>query len=153
MQVVFSVERLSDVADEYAAFVKEYWNNTPENAREWTLDVNMELFCNLDRAGVAHLTVGRHKGKMVAAALYLIQRNPKHKSHWTALCDTFAVSRECRGQGVATRMMSFVEDAMRDTQAEEIINGYRMVYSTVPLFEKLGFELFEKYYRKPISKR
>jgi len=72
----------------------------------------------------------------------------KRKYQTEAVCDTFAVDHDWRGVGLGKRMMSHVLDVLRAEGVAEVVNGYRMVYGAVPLFEKLdGFTLYEKYYK------
>lgn len=149
-EIVFSHAVFTDTLDDYKAFVLRYWNESPENDDEAPLDFDWDLYRTLDHLDMLHLVVGRYTHRLVAAALYIIQRDAKRKYRTVALCDTFAVDRGWRGRGVGTRMMTYVESSLRMTTADVILNGYREVYEQVPLFERLGFTMFEKYYIKPI---
>lgn len=152
--VLFSIESLSECMEEYFQFVHSYWDQAPENENEVPLEFDRDVYERMDKANVLWLVVGRYYGKMVAAALYLVIINPKHKSLRVGQCDTFAVAREWRGQGLGKRMMQIVVNVMRNNGVDEITNGFREVFGdTQPLFEKLGFVPHERWYRLVIPTR
>jgi GNAT superfamily N-acetyltransferase len=146
--ITFARESFREIQTEYGKFVYEYWDNSPENSGHIPLDFNWDAYTRLDINSVLHLTVGRDDGKMVAAALYLLTNNIKHRGLMTAHCDTFAVSRDYRGQGLGRQLFAAVEPQLIALGIKEIHNSYREVYHTKPIFETLGFELMERIYVK-----
>jgi len=150
--IKFKEEQLSN---KYFAFVRDYWEHTPENANSPPLAFNMEMYANLHKSGIVKLMVGRIANDVIiAAALYIIYPNPKHMPSVVAQCDTFAVSRKWRGQGIGERLMGHALHMLREVGVNEVINGYREVYGDiVPLFEKLGFARYERLYRLELTAR
>ena len=149
--VEFAVEDFTRVQTEYAAFVYRYWNNTPENLSEVPLDIDWNVYLKMDADKLLHLMVARDDGRMVGAALYMIMMDPKHRTRRLATCDTFAVSRDYRGKGLGKQLYIAVEASLLPLEVDEIRNGYREVYHTKPLFEKLGFKLIERIYAKKVG--
>lgn len=149
--ISFAHENFTRVRSEYAAFVHRYWDNSPENGDEDPLDFNWHVYHGLDTDGLLHLYVGRDDGRMVAAALYIVMMDIKRKTRKVATCDTFAVARDYRGKGVGRKLYAFVEAALIKLKVNEVQQGYREVYHTKPLFEKLGFKVIERIYAKKVG--
>ena len=149
--IAFKTENFTRVQPEYAAFVHRYWDNSLENKDEEPLDFDWDVFLKMDADRLLHLTVGRDEGMMVAAALYMIMMDPKHRKRRLASCDTFAVARAYRNSGIGKQLYTAAEKALRTLGVNEIRNGYREVYHTKPLFEKLGFRLIERTYSKKVD--
>lgn len=149
--ITFAHEAFREVQPQYAEFVYEYWHNSPENDDHIPLDFNWDTYIRLDADNIIHLTVGRDDDKMIAAALYLILQNVKHRTILAAHCDTFAVAREYRGKGIGKRLFAAVEPLLSELGVKQIYNSYREVYHTKPLFEKLGFELVDRVYMKKVD--
>ena len=149
--IEFTVESFTNVRPEYGAFVYRYWNNTPENHDEVPLDIDWNVYLKMDADKLLHLMVARDDGRMVGVALYMVMMDPKHRKRRVAHCDTFAVARDYRGKGVGKQLYIAVESSLFPLEVDEIRNGYREVYHTKPLFEKLGFKLIERTYAKKVG--
>lgn len=149
--VAFAHENFTRVRAEYAAFVHRYWDNSPENKDELPLDFDWHVYNKMDADGFLFLIVGRDEGRMVAAALYIIMMDIKRKTLKVATCDTFAVSRDYRGRGIGAVMYKEAEHRLIKQGVNEIQQGYREVYHTKPLFEKLGFRLEHRMYVKKVN--
>lgn len=149
--ITFAHESFREAQPEYGDFVYEYWHNSPENDTTDRLDFNWDVYRKLDDDNIIHLTIGRYKDKMVAAALYLIMMDIKRKWKKVATCDTFAVSRDYRGRGFGKLLYYAVEPSLVALGVNEIQNGYREVYNVEPLFPKLGFYAEQRMYVKKVD--
>jgi GNAT superfamily N-acetyltransferase len=149
MRITFKEESLSN---EYFAFVRDYWEKTPQNANSPKLMFNMDMYAKLHTGGALKLMVGRVADDVIiAAALYVIYPSPKHMPAIVAHCDTFAVSTGWRGRGLGTQLMAHALPMLESCGVDEVLQGYREVYGdTKPLFEKLGFAPYERLYRKEL---
>ena len=147
----FATENLSDVIEEYGAFVYDYWHATPNNDGLDPLDFDWSTYRRMDEVGMLHLTIGRSEhNEMIAAALYIVHPDLKRRNWKIAHCDTFAVARTLRGNGIGRKLYEASEPALIALGVDEIVNGYREVYKTQPLFERLGFTCVERLYSKRI---
>lgn len=152
MTISFARENFADVQPEYGRFVDGYWNNSPANDGHIPLDFNWDAYRALDEMGSLHLTVGREDYQMIAAALYMVFPDLKRKTRIVAHCDTFAVSLDYRGMGLGKALYAEAEARLiTDCRVNSIVNMYREVYGTTPIFESLGFRFIERVYEKMVG--
>lgn len=146
----FRQEYLRDGHEEFDAMMHDYYTRTIAHQDVPDLGFNWPLYKSFENTGKLVLYSARDQ-ELCGFAMYIIGQHPKYPSMFLASCDTLAVLPEARGQGLGKRLVEYASDGLRVLGCTHMSHNYRMIYDTVPLFEKIGFTLYEKVYMKELK--
>jgi GNAT superfamily N-acetyltransferase len=142
-------EYLQNGHGEFDALMHRYYSTTIAHQDVPPLSFDWRLYRGFEDSGCLALYTARDT-QLDGFAMYVIAQHPKYPSMLLASADTLAVRPEARGQGLGRRLVEYAADELRALGCTHMTHNYRMIYDTVPLFEKLGFKLYEKVYMKDL---
>lgn len=116
------------------------------------IDTDWDVIQRIEDSGmlVAVGAVDDDTGTMLGYAIYFVFEHAHHRGVLFGACDIIAVSPAHRDKGIATRLIEAAEPLLRGYGARYMTHGFRHVYKTPPLFEKLGFTAEETTYIKEL---
>lgn len=146
----FHREFLKDGTDEFDALIHDYyrtteaWRDIPELRLDW------DFYGRLEDAGNFYVFTARGE-HLNGFAFYMVIEHWKYPSMFLASCDTLAVRPHLRGVGIGRQLVEYAQDMLKPLGVTHMTHNSRAVYDTVPLFEKIGFKLFERVYIKELK--
>jgi GNAT superfamily N-acetyltransferase len=128
----------------------DYYEDTEAAQGVPELDFNWDMYRGFEDAGTFVVYTARGK-RLNGFAFYMVVQHPKYPSMMLAACDTLAVRTELRGIGIGRQIVEYAQDQLKRLGATHMTHNARAIYDTVPLFEKIGFTLFERVYMKELK--
>lgn len=152
MDTTYQVERLSIAFIQQAeAMYNEYYDKTEASTDLPPYDFQWEKFVAADDDDTLLITTARQGDKLVGIALYFFIEHLHHRGLKIAYCDGLSTSMHVRGQGIGKKLYLFTEPLLKERGAHMVINHYRTCYPNKPVFESLGFNVWEHVYMKRIN--
>lgn len=130
------------------AIMHEYYEKTVAKHSVPPLDFDWDHYLTAEANNKFVLIVARDAEELIGFATYYVSVHPQYKTTMYAFCNTLAVKLKYRGQGVASKLVKAAEPYLKLYNVKYMVHGFRTVYDVEPLFQKLGFELYEKMYQK-----
>jgi GNAT superfamily N-acetyltransferase len=147
----FRQEFLRDGHEEFDALIHHYYAVTDASKDVPPLCFDWSFYLMLEDTGKL-VTFTVRTDQLDGFAQYFVVQNVKHPSMLLAACDTLAVRPEMRGHGIGRQLVEFATGELKALGCTHMTHGFRMTYrDEVPLFEKIGFRLYEKVYMKELS--
>lgn len=139
---VFTVERIEDIAAEIKPLHRAHWDETEMHRHELSFNPDYEAFIRYERAGRYVLLTLRRSGKLLGnCAMYLDKST--HTQTIIATEDTLYLLPEARKGRVASRFITYVENAMRLLGVREINITVKTVNKAGRFFRLLGYRHVE----------
>ena len=145
----FAREYLKNGVDEFDKLVHHYYRTTIASNDIPALQFNWPVYLDFEAAGRFHVYTARGND-LNGFAFYMVVPHWKYPSMMLASCDTLAVRPELRGVGIGRQIVEYAQDQLKVHGVTHMTHNSRAVYDTVPLFEKIGFNLFERVYIKEL---
>jgi GNAT superfamily N-acetyltransferase len=130
--------------------VHEYFRDTIAKENLPPLDINWDTYVDLERNNHTLVVGAWDHDELVGFVMYIVMEAPHHRRINLALCDILAVLPAYRGRHVGRILVASAEHLLRDRGVHYVHHQYRVEYGVTPLFEKLGFEVIERTYRKEL---
>ncbi len=102
-------------------------------------------------AGILRITTARLDNKLVGFTLYIVMPALHHNDLVMADCDTIMLHPDTQGKGVGKALLQYSELVLRTDGAHIMVNRYRTRVGVKPMFEDMGFTLWETAYMKRIN--
>lgn len=113
-----------------------------------SLDINHELYINLDKSGALHIITGRNEHReLVAYWIGLVIPNLNYKSFTTAYAHAYWVRQDYRGYTVF-RFVKYLDNYLVNLKVRNIIFNVRMNNRMGDILAKLGYRKIEEVYTK-----
>lgn len=138
-------ERLSDVLPEVEELWKEHWAETEGYRHMLGYNPDKAGFLSYDRAGMFRLYTVRDGDRLVGQAGFVVFKS-HHTQTMTASEDFFFLRPEARGRGVATQLLRFALQDLRDEGVEQVTASDKLDEDAGALFQKVGFKLVARQY-------
>ena len=155
MSLTFSTEILtpqlctamSKIIDAYYTWAVDRGLNDgiPEYNFDW------EVYSKAEAADLLLITTARLEGQLVGFTLYMVLKAPHHDDVIMADCDSVFTSVHHQGQGIGKQLLQFTEGQLRKLGVKWITNRYRTRTKAKPVFEDLGFQVWETVYMKELN--
>jgi len=112
------------------------------------LDINHELYINLDKAGALHIITGRNEQKeLVAYWIGLVVPNLNYKNFMTAHAHAYWVRQDYRGFTVF-RLAKYIDKYLSDLKVRNIVFNVRLNNRMGDILSKLGYRKIEEVYTR-----
>lgn len=150
----FAVEQLTpELQHEMTSMLHDYYEATPAKDGIPPYDLDWALYEVLQDQGTLLVTTVRSSdtNAFIGCALYHVIGMLHHKGFMVAECDGISIDHRYRGKGLGKALYEFTEPYLLERGAKRIINRYRLIYNTTPMFPSLGFEAEEMVYVKRVS--
>jgi len=143
-------EPLRNALNEVEALLLDYFARTNAQEGQPQLDMDWHAFLRIEENGKLMLMTAREDVELRGFAVYVFYPHLHHAHSIWAMCDILAVDPDHRGKGIATAIVQAAMTRFKVMGIDQIVHGFRTVYDTTPLFEKLGFTCIEHIYRKAL---
>jgi GNAT superfamily N-acetyltransferase len=143
--MVFAIERLSDILAEVRELWKEHFAETEAYRHSLGYNPNEEAFLGYERQGMFRLYTAREGKRLVGQVGFLVYKS-RHTQTMTAAEDFFYVRPEVRGKGVATGLLRFALQDLRDDGIPQATVTDKLDDDARRVFEKLGFKMVARQY-------
>ncbi|CAB4150537.1 NAT_SF domain containing protein [uncultured Caudovirales phage] len=155
MSVVYSTESLTPklclamdkiIADYYTWSVPRGLNDgIPVYSFDW------EVFYKTEQQGMLVVTTARDESELVGFTLYLVVQAPHHDDVIMAECDSIFVAVDQQGKGIGKKLLQHATDVLQTLGVKWMTNRHRTRTNTKPVFEDLGFTVWETVYMKELN--
>lgn len=143
--MTFSLERLSDILPQVEELWREHFAETEGYRHSLGYNPNRESFLTYERQGVLRLYTARDGGRLVGQIGFLVYKS-RHTQTMTAAEDFFYVRPEVRGKGVATGLLRYALQDLRDEGVPQATVTDKLDDDARRVFEKVGFKLVARQY-------
>lgn len=140
------VESLTENLEGLKAFFPMHWEELALNQKQVPLDPQYDVYLNKDAAGEVMLVTLRKAGEIVGYFVGFVNPGLHYKTCLTLTMDIFYVLPEHRGDGGGFVLFKEVEAEAKRRGVQRMFVGSKCHKDASFLFEKLGYELVEKFY-------
>ncbi|CAB4163764.1 hypothetical protein UFOVP810_55 [uncultured Caudovirales phage] len=155
MELEYSTEDLSPeliqamdkiIADYYAWSVPRGLNNgIPVYNFDW------EVFYKAEQLGLLIVTTVRGLSVLLGFTIYLVVQAPHHDNVIMAECDSIFIAVGEQGQDIGKKLLHYTTDVLKSRGVKWMTNRYRTRTEAKPMFEDLGFTVWETVYMKELN--
>lgn len=155
MSLTFSTEHLSPelivnmekiIADYYAWSKPKGLNEgIPPYKFDW------EVYHKSEQLGLLVVTTVRDGPVLLGFTLYMVIKAPHHDDVIMAECDSIFVAVSEQGQGVGKKLLHYTTGVLRKLGVKWMVNRYRTRTNAKPVFEDVGFKVWETVYMKELN--
>ena len=146
----FAREHLWNGTDEFDELMHHYYETTEASNDIPELKLDWDFYKQMENAGNFYVFTASGE-QLNGFVFYLVVQHWKYPSMKMAACDTLAVRPHLRGIGIGRQLVEYAQDMLKPLGVTHMTHNSRAVYDTVPLFEKIGFKLFERVYIKELK--
>jgi GNAT superfamily N-acetyltransferase len=149
MEIAFG--KVEDLAEQLDKALNHYGKRVRVEDKIGPQNVDWEVYKRFEREGAITLfTAFDDDKRLVGFAMYIVYTHPNHPAARIGHCQFLIVIPEFRGHGLGKMLVEIAMMKLKEQGCTHIIHGRRMVYDTVPLFTKMGFDKFEESYIKEL---
>jgi hypothetical protein len=142
-------ETFENVAPDLPPLLSDFWSDVARDQALPTLDVNYDMYLNIDRRGALRVYTARWRGELVGVLLFFVSPSLHHKSTIWATSDVFWLRPDARKPFVARRMLRFAEAGLKAEGVHTIRFGEKTARPALGrLLEAMSFEAVEIIYHK-----
>jgi GNAT superfamily N-acetyltransferase len=155
MSLTFSTEHLSpQLCDAMDKIIKDYYywalerglnDGIPPHNFDW------EVYYKSEQLGLLYVTTVRDDNGLVGFTLYMVIKAPHHDDVIMADCDSVFTSVHHQGKGIGKKLLQYTESQLKKLGVKWMTNRYRTRANTKPVFEDLGFKVWETVYMKELN--
>jgi GNAT superfamily N-acetyltransferase len=146
--ITFAVEPWEMYSKDAAPLWPEHFKELAVDQDKIDLDVDVDKYAELDKAGILFIVVGRVSGEIVAYWIGFIRGHLHYQGTLHAFNDIYYVKPEFRGKGGGSELFNFAEKELRRRGVKRITNATKISHHHGPLFEAHGFKAIETVYSK-----
>ncbi len=115
---------------------------------DWPLDVDMEVYRNLERLGRLRVFTAREGGELVGYCTFFLVRSHQRKSLVTGFEDAFYLRPEYRKAGTARRLMLYAEEALRAEAAVVMYHAPMSEPRFATILSRTGYTKYSETYAR-----
>ena len=152
--VVIGIEKVSDMQDELAVLHKEHFAETEVLYRSEPIDVDYEKYKTLELEGKFVVFTARANSRMIGYLIYYIFRGTHTKTVLEAREDAFFLTKECRGNGIAPKLLAYAEDRLGDLHCKYVGMSSKAPVGGPDLdsfLKRRGYKPVAVFYRKKLE--
>ena len=144
--VQFAVENYRACEPELKELYPDHWMELDQNHDTVPMDVDYELYRNINDAGHLHVVTARHADSLIGYVISIIRPHLHHKSTMTAFTDMFYLMPDYRVGTIGYRLLKFMRDSVKERGVKQIYAATKLKYDVGPLLVRLGFNAVERTY-------
>lgn len=145
MTMVFGSESLAQTFPEVQELWRLHWEETEGYRDALGYNPDVLAFANLDSRGVWRHYTARENERLVGHVGFLLYKS-RHTRAFTASEDYFYLRKEHRGAGLATKLLSFALERLRQEGVKHVLMASKLAVDIQPLLERVGFKWVAKQY-------
>jgi GNAT superfamily N-acetyltransferase len=152
--VVYGVEKLADMVDELRVLHTEHYNETETLYLDTPIEADYDRYRASEAVGQFIVFTAREGSTMVGYLQYYVFRSMHSASIQQAREDAFFVTKSRRGTGIAPRLLSYAEDALKQLGCTHVGMSSKAPTGGPdigPFLEKHGYKPVALYYVKKLE--
>ena len=151
-KITFQKESLNDFIEEFAGLLKPHMAEINVSQRlGFVFKPDYGRYIKLQEAGVYTVVTCRDDGKLVGYSVFSVFPHIRYMDCKFAKEDLYYIVPEYRGNGLGTKLFIETEKVLKEQGVDQIVFTTKIYSDHSSIFEKLGYELFEKSFTKRIS--
>jgi GNAT superfamily N-acetyltransferase len=146
--ITFAVESLTERLAEMKQLFPVHWAELALNQDKVALDPQYEVYLERDSRGEVLFVAARQEGEIVGYFVGFIAPGLHYRTCLTLTMDIFWIAPKCRGRHAGIALFKAVEAEARRRGVKRTFMGVKAHKDAGWLFERMGYEMVERYYSK-----
>lgn len=151
MRITFQTESFDAFWPDAAPLLLRHWEEIALKDLNGPLDVDVQMYRNLDAAGVLHITTARDDGNLVGYAVYFLTPNLHYRSLLTADADVFFLVPEYRRGLTGLHLLKAAERALSSSGVTVVMQKTKVAHDCGALFRRMGYAHVENLWMKKVN--
>jgi len=148
--ITYKVEDFFQCLNEAFNLTKEHWLEIGFAADKYNLDINFNIYDNMYKNNMLHLTTARHNNKLIAYALFFVFHCPHVQSKLIAQSHAIYVQPLFRKGYLGLNLLKKSEQELIKLGVKKIMQISSTKKNYGNLLKRMGYELTEITYSKEI---
>ncbi len=150
-KITFQKESLNDFITEFAALLKPHMDEINVSQRlGFVFKPDYGRYIKMQEAGIFVVVTCRDDGKLIGYSVFGMMPHIRYPDCKIAKEDLYYIIPEYRGNGIGTQLFIETEKVLKEQGVNQIIFTTKTYSDNSHLFEKLGYEFYEKAFTKRI---
>jgi hypothetical protein len=152
MSVTYQQEFLHSVEHELKDLLQQHWKEIALNQDFIPLNPCWESYHNLEEEGKLRIFTARDSGKLIGYFVVIVSYNLHYKDHLFATNDVLYLHKDYRKGFTGIRLIKFCEQCLMKDGVSVFTINTKVHQAFDPILERLGYNLIERVYSKPIGR-
>jgi GNAT superfamily N-acetyltransferase len=149
--ITYQEESFKDFIVEFDALLKPHMAEINVSERlGFKFKPDYNKYVKLQELGILVVVTCRHHKRLIGYTVFGISPNIRYGDCNLAKEDLYYIVPEYRGKGIGKKLFIETEKVLKDKGANQIIFTTKTYSDNSHIFEKLGYEFFEKLFTKRI---
>lgn len=150
-QITYQKEALKDFILEFAELLKPHMDEINVSQRlGFVFKPDYGRYIKMQEAGVFTVVTCRDEGKLVGYSVFGVMPHIRYADCKIAKEDLYYIKPEYRNKGLGKQLFIETEKVLKDQGVNQIIFTTKTYSDNSHIFEKLGYEFYEKAFTKRI---
>lgn len=123
--VEFAREDVKTLASDIAPLLRRNWDEIHRDVPQYKLAPNLDVYCELEDRGCLYLFTARDAGVLIGYAVVAIAPRPHAIDELIGAIDALYVLPEHRSNGVAFKLLTFMQDQLKAVGVNTLAAGSR----------------------------
>jgi len=150
-KITYQQEFLCQVVDEIKHLIQLHWEEIALNKDFIKLNPCWESYEQLEEGGKLRIFTARDDGVLVGYFVVIVAHNIHYKDHLFAVNDIIYLHQDYRKGFAGIRLIKFGEKCLKEDGASVLTVNTKTHQAFDPVLERLGFNLIERVYSKPLK--
>jgi len=149
-EVKYQQEFLADVQEEAKELIKLHWEEIAVNKDFIYLNPCWESYAHLEEQEKLKIFTARSDGSLVGYFVVIVNPHLHYKDHLFASNDVLYLHKDYRKGLTGVKLLKFGEACLKADGVSVLTINTKVHQSFDPLLERLGYNLIERSYSKPL---
>jgi GNAT superfamily N-acetyltransferase len=151
MSITYQKEHLKDFIGEFSELLEPHMTEINVSQRlGFTFKPDYARYIKMQEAGVFVVVTCRDEKKLIGYTVFGVMPNIRYSDCKIAKEDLYYILPEYRGKGLGKKLFLVTEEALKEKGVNQIIFTTKVYKDYSQIFEKLGYEFYEKAFTKRI---
>jgi L-amino acid N-acyltransferase YncA len=151
MNITYSIEKYLDVKEEIEPLVMAHHLEEDPRRASVTIDVNWDMYAELEDAGSFILATARDGDKLVGYLSFVLSETPHIRGYIQAVSDAFFIDKEYRGKAIASDLVKQLEESLKAVGVSWITLVFPEGEKSDTFMERLGYSPTDTMYGKSLE--
>lgn len=146
MNIIISVERYTDIYEEFAPLYEMHYDEIAEDKEKIPLDMDYNRYFDMDKKGMLLVTTVRDKdegNKLIGYYKVLVGPHLHYKSSQTGYTDIFYIHPDYRKAGIGKNLFMSVVETTKDLGVQRFYASHKIAHDVSGLFDEVGLRPIE----------
>lgn len=151
MSITYQKEHLKDFIGEFSELLEPHMTEINVSQRlGFTFKPDYARYIKMQEAGVFVVVTCRDDKKLIGYTVFGVMPNIRYSDCKIAKEDLYYILPEYRGKGLGKKLFVVTEEVLKEKGVNQIIFTTKVYKDYSHIFEKLGYEFYEKAFTKRI---